>query len=76
MNQTRSLYSIGHLSEKFGVPVHKLEFAIKSRKIEPCGWAGNSRIFDEEGAEKVGAALSQIAADPRSRRMPRGRAAR
>lgn len=70
MDKKRSFYSIGHLSEKFNVPVHRLEFAINSRKIEPCGWAGNSRIFDESGAAKVGAALTEISAKPRARRTP------
>ena len=58
-----SLPTVGTIAERLGQPIHRVEYVIKSREIEPCGRAGNARVFTEADVERIASELSRIDAD-------------
>ena len=55
-----SISSIGQIATRLNEPIHRIEYAVKSRAIVPCALAGNARVFDEAAVERIAAALRDI----------------
>ena len=55
-----SVPTVGEIARRLGVPVHKVEYVIRARRIEPAGWAGNLRIFTEADVQRIGSELHRI----------------
>ena len=51
--QTKRAFTIGEIGRQTGWPNHKVEYFIKSRKIEPVLRAGNIRVFGEDIVERL-----------------------
>jgi len=49
--------TIGEIARRLAVPVHRVEYVVRARGIQPCGWAGNARVFPEEAVEAIAAQL-------------------
>ncbi len=63
-----SMPTIGEIARRIGVPTHRVEYVIRARRIQPRGWAGNARVFDEEAIESSAAELERIETlEPRDR---------
>ena len=45
------------LASEFKVPVHRLQYLVKSRQIQPAERVGNIRLFDETALERLRAEL-------------------
>jgi predicted DNA-binding transcriptional regulator AlpA len=43
-----SALTVGELARRIGCPVHKIEYLIRSRNIQPIQRAGNARVFSEK----------------------------
>jgi len=43
----------GVMAERLGVPLHKIEYLISSRRIQPVTRAGNLRVFDEGAVDRL-----------------------
>ncbi len=54
------IFTIGQIARRLDEPLHRVEYAIKSRGVEPRAFAGNARVFDERAIELVAAALRGI----------------
>ncbi len=54
--------TVGEIARRLGVPTHRVEYIIRSRDIQPFGWAGNARVFDEAAAKVIGDELKVIGA--------------
>ena len=52
--------TIGEIARRLGVSIHRIEYVIRARGIEPCGRAGNARVFDEATVDLISAELKQI----------------
>jgi hypothetical protein len=52
--------TIGEIARRLGAPTHRIEYVIRARRIEPCGRAGNARVFDEASVAVIGAELKRI----------------
>jgi hypothetical protein len=52
--------TIGKIARRFNEPLHKVEYAVKSRCIRPAARAGVARIFDTAGLEQIAAALREM----------------
>jgi DNA-binding transcriptional MerR regulator len=52
--------TVGEIARRYGVPVHRVEYVIRSRNIRPSGRAGNCRIFREEDVERIASHLRHI----------------
>ena len=46
---TPVLYAtVGQISKRLGVEIHKVQYMIKSRGVEPAAKAGNAHIYTED----------------------------
>ncbi len=55
-----SFPTVGEIARRLGVPTHRIEYVIRARRIEPCGRAGNARVFDEPTVAVIDAELKRI----------------
>jgi hypothetical protein len=53
--------TIGEIARRLGQPIHRIEYVIRARRIHPCGWAGNARVFPEDAVEVIASELQRIA---------------
>jgi hypothetical protein len=60
MSDTRVAITIGEISRRLDEPLHRVEYAIRPRNIQPNATAGNLRIFDVETIERVAGILREI----------------
>ena len=54
------LLTVGDLAREFGVPIHKLKYAIEVYRIEPRQRAGILRLWSRDDLPAVRSALSRI----------------
>jgi hypothetical protein len=52
--------TVGEIARQLNEPVHRVQYAVKTRGIEPEAVAGNLRIFPSEAVEQVAAILRDI----------------
>lgn len=45
--------TVGEIARLLGEPIHRIEYVIRSRSIEPKGRAGNVRIFSEADVARI-----------------------
>jgi DNA-binding transcriptional MerR regulator len=55
--------TVGEISRRLGVPVHRVEYVIQSRNIRPSSRAANLRVFSESDVQHIGSELRRIDAD-------------
>ena len=54
-------YTRGDLARRFGVPVHRVGWVLKSRKIQPACRLGGRAIYDADAEQKVRLGLRETA---------------
>jgi hypothetical protein len=52
--------TVGEIARRLGQPVHRVEYLIKARGIQPCGRAGNCRVFSEADVTRIAGELRRI----------------
>lgn len=52
--------TVGEIARRLGVPIHRVEYLLRARKIQPSGWAGNSRVFTDGDVNYIAAELRRI----------------
>lgn len=57
---TPTMSTVGEIARRLVVPVHRIEYIIRARNIQPCGWAGNARVFPEDAVKAIAAELHQV----------------
>jgi hypothetical protein len=55
-----TMTTIGEIARRLGEPIHRIAYVIRARRISPCGWAGNARVFPEETVDLVAYELQRI----------------
>lgn len=50
--ETQAL-TMGILAQRLGVPIHRIQYLVRSRNIRPVERAGKLRIFDEKAIETL-----------------------
>jgi hypothetical protein len=63
MNTASLMPTIGIIAERLGEPLHRIEYIIRSRNIQPSGRAGNARVFTEADIDRIDAELRRIDAE-------------
>lgn len=58
MSHEKRLSTVGEIARQLRVPVHRVEYIIRSRKIAPLGRAGNARVFAESAVEWISDVLT------------------
>jgi DNA-binding transcriptional MerR regulator len=56
-----SIPTVGEIARRHNVPIHRVEYVIRSRGIQPVGRAGNARVFAERDVARIGSELCRIA---------------
>ena len=52
--------TVGEISRRLGVPLHRVEYVIRSRNIRPTARAGNARLFTEADVCRIRSELIRI----------------
>lgn len=61
--------TVGTIARENDCSIHNVEYAIRSRKIEPMGMAGNARVFSEQDVKRIVLVLKEIKSSTKSRRL-------
>ncbi len=56
----RREWTVGEIAGRLNEPIHRVEYAIRSRNIQPCSLAGNCRVFGDEAVDQIAAVLKAI----------------
>ena len=56
-NNSQAIWTIGQIVRKCNEPMHRVEYTIKSRNIQPIAKAGNARVFNGAAVEQIIEAL-------------------
>lgn len=59
----RTLWTVARIAEYLGVPRHRVEYVIDSRRITPIGTAGIARVFDETDRDLIEQEIRLIEAE-------------
>ena len=54
------LDTTGHIADKLGVPVHRVQYVVATRGITPAAYAGRLRLFDREALARIRYELNAI----------------
>jgi hypothetical protein len=65
MKQSQSLLTVGEIARRLEIQVHRVEYIIKSRKVQPIGWAGHARVFSSASYMHIESELRRMEADRR-----------
>ncbi len=55
--------TVGEIARRLAVSIHRIEYIIRTRNIQPSGWAGNARIFTEVDVDRIASELRRIDAE-------------
>ena len=56
----QSMPTVGVISVELHVPVHRIEYVIRSRDIRPLARAGNARVFSDADVKIIAEELQRI----------------
>ncbi len=59
-SKSNPFLTIGQIARRLDEPLHRVEYAIKSRAITPNGIAGIVRLFREDDIDRIADALREI----------------
>ena len=63
MSQPPLLLTVGEIARRLDTKVHRIEYIIRSRNVEPIGWAGHARVFAEASFDYIASELRRMDAD-------------
>lgn len=72
MSQPPLLLTVGEIARRLDTKVHRIEYIIRSRKIEATGWAGHARVFSQGSLEHIASKLSHMDVDRNTRTHTNG----
>jgi predicted transcriptional regulator len=52
--------TIGVIAQRLGVPIHKVEYAIRSQQIKAESKAGIAKVYSDDQVEQISRALDKI----------------
>ena len=55
--------TISEIARRVDVPVHRVEYIIRTRSVRPVRVAGNCRIFTDQDVDRIAAELRRIDAE-------------
>lgn len=60
MSPTTPVPTVGEIARRLGESLHRIEYVIRSRNIQPASRAGHVRIFAEADVSQIADELRQI----------------
>ena len=52
--------TVGEIARRLGEPIHRIEYIIRARNVEPASRAGNAHVFAEADLEYIACELRRI----------------
>jgi DNA-binding transcriptional MerR regulator len=52
--------TLGVMSSRLNIPIHRVEYLVRARDIKPVSRAGRFRVFDEQAIETLRQEVSQM----------------
>ncbi len=52
--------TVGRIARELNEPIHRVDYAIRTRGIEPEFTAGHLRVFSEDAVERIAEILREI----------------
>lgn len=59
-NQPFMHATVGEIAKRLGEPLHRVEYLIRARDIQPAGRAGNARVFSDVDVDFIASELARI----------------
>ncbi|MCM2369438.1 hypothetical protein [Aporhodopirellula aestuarii] len=63
MSQPPLLLTVGEIARRLDTKIHRIEYIIRSRRIEATGCAGHARVFSQASLDHIASKLSRMDAD-------------
>ena len=63
INTLPSALTVGEIARRVGSSIHRVEYVIKSRNVQPVERAGNCRVFTEANVDYITSELRRIDAE-------------
>lgn len=54
------LWTVGKIADHLGVPVHRVQYVVRSAHIRPAARAARLRLFDRNGVNRIEVELNRI----------------
>jgi hypothetical protein len=54
------MLTVGEIARRLSQPVHRIEYVLRTRAIEPTGRAGGCRVFSEADFGRIREVLAEI----------------
>lgn len=55
--------TVGEIARRLNEPIHRIEYVIRSRSIQPVSVAGNARVFAESDVQFIASEVRRMDAD-------------
>lgn len=69
MSRPPLLLTVGEIARRLDTKVHRIEYVIRSRRIEASGWAGHARVFSQANLDHIASELRRMDVE-RNRNFP------
>ncbi len=63
MNSSAQIASLGEISRQLHVPIHRVEYVVRTRNIEPTLIAGGRHFYSESSIQRIGNEIKRIDQD-------------
>ncbi|MCA9125095.1 MAG: hypothetical protein KDB11_33195 [Planctomycetales bacterium] len=60
MTLSAQIASLGEISRRLDVPIHRVEYVIRTRHIEPTLIAGGRHFYSEASVQRIGSEIKRI----------------
>ena len=68
MKPTLQVLTVGRIAQITGEPVHRIDYIVRTRNIQPRARAGRLRVFDSAGLAAIKRELESMRASQEGRR--------
>ncbi len=60
MDVSSQIASLGEIAERLNVPIHRIEYVIRSREIKPLLVAGGRHFYSEAQVQRIASEIRRI----------------
>ena len=57
---TPAVPTVGEIARRLNEPIHRIEYVIRPRRIQPASRAGNCRVFSDADVDHIAGELRRI----------------
>ena len=60
MSLSSSIASLGEIARRLDVPIHRVEYVVRTRRIVPTLVAGGRHFYSEASVQRIGSEIKRI----------------